>query len=65
MVVSIDKQRELLLAAARTVTKRTPRKRRMFIAERLDRLAKDYDPEIAAVTYYLRLGTVPESLWTE
>lgn len=53
-----------LIAAALTVTKRTPPARARCIRRRLGSLLKGkVDPRVAATLYYLQLGTVPRPLW--
>jgi hypothetical protein len=57
---------EQLVLAAQTVNKKTPRKRvkhllRQLAAEQA-RQGKP-DPALAAVIYYLSIGTVPRPLW--
>lgn len=56
------RKREQLIAAARTVTNKMPRRRRR-IAVMLSRV-KQPDAFSAAAEYYLRIGVVPQSLWS-
>lgn len=56
------KPADQLLAAARTVTQRTPPRRRRYIADRLSRLRT---PEARIYAFYIASGTVPRSLWQE
>lgn len=57
----MDKKREQWLAAARTVRSRQVLRRRALVRQ-APRLC--YDARIAAAVYYLSLGAVPQSLWS-
>jgi len=55
-----------LYAAVKTVNNKTPRKRVRNLLSRLMQAQlrrSKYDPHLAAVIYYLSLGTPPRSLW--
>lgn len=55
-----------LLAAAQTVTKRTDPRRVAILRRRLaSTAAAKPNAEVSAAAYYLNLGTVPRSLWSE